>query len=209
MLSDSGKGMDKEVSEHIFEPFYTTKDVGKGTGLGLSMVYGFVKRSGGDILLETEKGKGTIFRLYLPRSKEHRSDLYQEAKEENAVSKGNESILIVDDEATLLAFAEQSLKSLGYKVYSAENAEVALSILNNSNIDLLFSDVVMPREVNGYALAVKALDINPKIKVLLTSGYADKSGSNNEYDKYNFPLLAKPYDRMRLSKKIRSLLDAD
>lgn len=207
MVSDTGEGMSKEVSEHIFEPFYTTKEIGKGTGLGLSMVYGFVKRCAGDISIETEKGKGSTFRLYLPRSKEQDQSSSQVFEKVSPVTKGNESILLVDDEPTLLAFAEQVLKSWGYKVYCAENAEVALSILNNFPIDLLFSDVVMPGKVNGYALAKKALNINPEIKILLTSGYADKAGNNKEYDKYNFELLLKPYSRDGLAEKLRALFD--
>jgi len=208
MISDTGGGMSREVSEHIFEPFYSTKDVGKGTGLGLSMVYGFAKRSGGDVSLETELGKGSIFRIYLPRSKERDSDLNQADENEASLDKGSESILIVDDEPTLLSFADYTLKSLGYKVYCAENVDTALTILNHSRIDLLFSDVVMPGKINGYALAEKALTINPEIKILLTSGYADKSGSNEEYDNYNFPLLEKPYSRLSMSKKLRSVLDS-
>ena len=207
MISDTGEGMSKEVSKHIFEPFYTTKEVGSGTGLGLSMVYGFVKRCGGDISIETESGKGSTFRLYLPRSKGLDKRLDQISEKEHLITKGNESILLVDDEPTLLVFAEHVLKSWGYKVYCAENAEVALSILNNSHIDLLFSDVVMPGKVNGYALAEKALDINAEIKVLLTSGYADKIGSNKEFDKYNFEFLLKPYSRESLSEKLNSLFD--
>lgn len=209
MISDSGTGMSKEVSEHIFEPFYTTKDVGKGTGLGLSMVYSFIKRSGGDISLETDIDRGATFRIYLPRSNEQASSFDQKDKEEVSFDSGDESVLIVDDETTLLTFAEQSLKSWGYKVYRAENAEIALTILKNSDIDILFSDVVMPGGLNGYALAEKALNINSKIKVLLTSGYVDKMGSNKKYDEYNFQLLAKPYSRKDLSKKLRSILDGD
>lgn len=209
MISDTGRGMSREESEHIFEPFYTTKDVGKGTGLGLSMVYSFVRHSGGDISLETEPGKGSVFRIYLPRSREKVSDVDTTNKAEETFDRGSESILIVDDEPTLLSFAEYTLKSLGYKVYCAENVDVALAILNRSHIDLLFSDVVMPGKVNGYALAEKALNINSEIKVLLTSGYVDKNGSNKEYDKYNLPLLEKPYSRLSLSKKIRALLDSE
>ena len=106
VVSDSGHGMNQEVYEHVFEPFFTTKDVGKGTGLGLSMVYGFVHRYGGDILLETKLDEGTTFRIYLPRSMDINSNLSETSPHDVVYPKGNESILVVDDEAALLKFAE-------------------------------------------------------------------------------------------------------
>ena len=205
MINDSGVGMSQDVYEHVFEPFFTTKDIGEGTGLGLSMVYGFVRRYGGDISLETEPGKGSTFRIYLPRSVNSES----KSEEEKLTSspKGDENILLVDDEAALLIYAEELLKGLGYKVFCAKNAEEALKILESSKIDLLFTDVVMPGGMSGYALAEAAIQKFPDLKILITSGYADKVADNKEYAKYEFELISKPYHRGHLAKTLRELLD--
>ncbi len=208
MISDSGKGMTQEVYDHVFEPFFTTKDIGKGTGLGLSMVYGFVHRYGGDILLETKPDEGATFRIYLPHSVEAGSKLEDASEKVKTYPKGHENILIVDDEAALLDYAEQLLKGWGYKVYCAKNAADAFTILEDTAIDLLFSDVVMPGNVNGYELAEQAIEKNSKLKVLITSGFADKFGGNEKYVKYGFELISKPYDRGKLAEKLRQLLDA-
>lgn len=207
IISDTGKGMAQDVYDHVFEPFFTTKDVGKGTGLGLSMVYGFVRRYGGDISLETKSGKGTVFRIYLPRSAEENSKLLGGSAEPKIYPRGHESVLIVDDEEALLVYAEELLKSWGYKVYCAKNAEDALLVMDSAKIDLLFSDVVMPGGMSGYALAVQAIQKFPELRVLITSGFADKAASNEEYAKYEFDLIPKPYDRGYLAESLRKLLD--
>ena len=206
MISDSGKGMSQEVYDHVFEPFFTTKGIGEGTGLGLSMVYGFVRRYGGDILLETKPGQGATFRIYLPRSKENAVSV-KEPTESTVYPKGHESILVVDDEEALLTFAEHILTGWGYKIYCAKNADDALRILENSSIDLLFTDVVMPGKLNGYALAEKAKQMNAKLKVLLTSGFADKFGDNEKYTEYAFERMLKPYELEELAVTLRQLLD--
>ena len=207
VISDTGVGMSQEIYEHVFEPFYTTKDVGKGTGLGLSMVYGFVNRYGGEILLDSKPGEGATFRIYLPRSKKNDISKTEISEADVIFPGGHESILVVDDEEALLAFAEQILKGWGYKVYCAKSARDAITILENSSIDLIFTDVVMPGNVNGYELAEKALQINEKLKVLITSGFAGKSGNIDKYAKYNFEMISKPYNREELSSKFRLLLD--
>ena len=207
MISDSGEGMTPEVYEHVFEPFFTTKDVGQGTGLGLAMVYGFVHRYGGDILLESKPGAGATFRIYLPRAVEADLDSSVTSEKEKDLPRGNESILVVDDEQALLSYAEEILKLWGYKVYCANNADTALAILEKNSIDLLFSDVVMPGGMSGYELAVKACEMDAKLKVLITSGFADKFAGNEKYAKYGFELVSKPYDRAELAEKLRQLLD--
>lgn len=207
MISDSGQGMTQEVYDHVFEPFFTTKDVGQGTGLGLAMVYGFVHRYGGDILLESKPGAGATFRIYLPRFVDDGSNTSVISQEEKDLPRGNESILVVDDEESLLSYAEEILKLWGYQVYCANSADAALTILENNSIDLLFSDVVMPGEMNGYELAVKACAADAKLKVLITSGFADKFTGNEKYAKYGFELVTKPYDRAELAVKLRQLLD--
>jgi len=205
MISDSGHGMSKAVYERIFEPFFTTKEVGKGTGLGLSMVYGFVHRYGGDILLDTNPGEGATFRIYLPRVAEYESET--EVVTENKIyQKGHENILIVEDETALAEYAEEILKERGYTVYSAANAADALTILENTSIDLLFTDIVMPGGMSGYELAEKATQMNANLKVLVTSGFADKVEGNEKYAKYEFELISKPYNRDDLLEKLRLLL---
>ena len=207
MVSDTGQGMTQEVYDHVFEPFFTTKDVGQGTGLGLSMVYGFVHRYGGDILLESKPGAGATFRIYLPRSVNAGSKTSVTSQEEKDLPRGNKSILVVDDEESLLSYAEEILKVWGYTVYCANNADAALTILENNSIDLLFSDVVMPGGMSGYELAVKACTADEKLKVLITSGFADKVAGNEKYAKYGFELLPKPYHRAELAARLCQLLD--
>ena len=207
MVADTGNGMTQDVYDHVFEPFFTTKGVGKGTGLGLSMVYGFVHRYGGDIALDTAPGEGATFRIYIPRSVEAGSRLDDDLEKYKDFPKGHENILIVDDEVALLNYAEQLLKGWGYKVFCAKNAADALTILEHTEIDLLFSDVVMPGSMNGYALAEKVSQKYPKLKVLITSGFADKESGNEKYAKYGFELIPKPYDRGHLAQSLRQLLD--
>lgn len=206
MVADTGKGMTQDVYDHVFEPFFTTKGVGQGTGLGLSMVYGFVHRYGGDIVLDTAPGEGATFRIYIPRSMEA-NPAAGNLEKSKTYPKGHENILIVDDEVGLLNYAEQLLKGWGYKVFCAKNSADALTILEHTEIDLLFSDVVMPGGMNGYALAEKASQKYPKLKVLITSGFADKESGNEKYVKYEFELIPKPYDRGHLAQSLRQLLD--
>ncbi len=206
VISDTGQGMSKAVYERIFEPFFTTKEVGKGTGLGLSMVYGFVHQYGGDIVLETQPDEGATFKIYLPRADD---DIPEESGslETHLYKKGEESILVVDDEAALLGYTEEILKSQGYIVYTASNATDALKILKTSPVDLLFTDIVMPGGISGYELAETAKQLIPALNVILTSGFADKVEGSEKYAKYEFELLTKPYHRAELLEKLRLLFD--
>jgi len=206
MISDSGQGMSKSVYERIFEPFFTTKDVGKGTGLGLSMVYGFVHRYGGDILLETSPGEGTTFRIYIPRVAEYESETEVVTENKN-YEKGHENILIVEDESALVEYAEEILKEQGYTVYSVMSAVDALTILENTSVDLLFTDIVLPGGMSGYELAEKATQMNSNLKILVTSGFADKVRGNEKYAKHGFELLSKPYRRSDLLEKVMLIFD--
>ena len=207
-ISDTGMGMDKSTQDHIFEPFFTTKPEGKGTGLGLAMVYGFVKRFGGYIKIYSEPGVGTTARLYLPRSHSTTLSIQLNEKIQTVLPKGNETILIVDDEADLLQLADQYLTDLGYQTLTATNTEKAFSILaDNPGIDLLFSDVVMPGEKNGYDLACFAAEHYPELKVLLTSGYTSKIVDHNGIAQFSSSLLNKPYRKTDLANRIRQVLD--
>ena len=206
-LSDNGVGMDKETQEHVYEPFYTTKPEGEGTGLGLAMVYGFAERFDGHVQVYSELGVGTSFHLYLPRSTASQAADDTDTQEPKMPT-GNETILVVDDEADLLQLACQHLTDLGYRIYQAENAARALEILSEEiNIDMLFSDVVMPGGTSGYELAQQATQQRPGLKVLLTSGFASKTIAQNGQVKFSEHLLNKPYRKAELAQWIRRVLD--
>jgi len=206
-LSDTGVGMDKNSLEHIFEPFFTTKPEGKGTGLGMAMVYGFIKRYDGFIDIHSEPRMGTTVHLYLPHSKTTDAvsdNAYQEAE----LPTGTESVLIVDDEIDLLELANQFFSELGYHTQIAENGTQALEILKKDlTIDLLFSDVVMPGGINGYELAQQATQLQPKIKVLLSSGFTSRSIVKKGQVKFDANMLSKPYRKADLAHRVRLVLD--
>jgi len=207
-ISDCGEGMTVEQLEHIFEPFYTTKEQGKGTGLGLAMVFGFIQRSKGHINVESVQGIGTTFRLYLPRSYEATQAVAVSTEEsKEALAEGNETILVVDDEEALLELAEESLLDLGYRVLTAVNGQQALDVLNREeNIDLMISDVIMPGGINGYELAERVTTDYPELKVLLASGYTEKITSSENRKRFSDNLLAKPYSLEELAQKVRQIL---
>lgn len=207
-ISDNGSGMSKEQQEHIFEPFYTTKEIGKGTGLGLAMVFGFVKRSKGSIKVYSEPGIGTTIRMFLPHSGrlERRVAIVDEG--EKILPRGSETILVVDDEKQLLELVEESLQDQGYKVFTADNAMQALVVLEkNPDISLMISDVVMPGGINGYELAEQATALYPELKVLLTSGYTEQSMLRSGQAKFNANLLSKPYALGKLIARIKKLMN--
>ena len=206
MIKDTGCGMTQEVYSHAFEPFYTTKDVGEGTGLGLSMVYAFVRRYNGDILLETSLGQGATFKIYLPRTIQNKSIAEQYSSKSLIIPKGDKRILLVEDEMPILLYAQNILKSWGYDVSCANNPAEALIYLQNESFDLLFSDVVMPGNINGYDLAIEAINLQSKLKILITSGFTNNISNNEQYQSYNFDLLPKPYKRDDLAKAIYRIL---
>ncbi len=205
-IIDTGSGMDEKTLEHIFEPFFTTKPVSKGTGLGMSMVYGFAERYKGHINIQSELNTGTRINIFLPRSRK-KEELKKNVDEKTPPS-GNETILIVDDEADLLNLADKFLQSLGYDTYTTTDANKAIEILSsNKNIQMLFSDVVMPGSLNGYELAEKATKINPNIKILLTSGFTLQNISQSNLKHFSNNLLSKPYRKNELAERVRLVLD--
>jgi len=204
-VSDKGEGIPLEQQERIFEPFFSTKS--QGTGLGLSMVYGFIKRSKGNIKVNSEPGIGTSFQLYLPRAEGEEQQNGQIAEHSGTAVRGTETLLVVDDQACLLELAEESLQALGYRVLTAGNGRQALERLaEEPAIDLLFSDVVMPGGINGYELAVNATAQHPGLKVLLTSGYTEKAVTGNDQALFSANLLSKPYTQAELAQRVRALL---
>jgi PAS domain S-box-containing protein len=206
-VSDDGCGMDKEIRDNLFEPFFTTKGAGKGTGLGLSMVYGIVKQNNGFIDVYSEPGKGTTFKIYLPRC-EADSNVSAEEKSQQSTLKGMETILIAEDEPAILRLAQNMLVSLGYKVLTAEKPSDALRAGEEygGQIHLLLTDVIMP-EMNGRALASRLSAGNPALKTLYMSGYtADVIAHHGVLDK-DVLFIQKPFCMQDLAQKVRQALD--
>jgi CheY-like chemotaxis protein len=194
---DTGIGMPPEIVGRVFEPFFTTKEIGKGTGLGLSQVYGFITQSGGEITVQSEVGKGTVINLYL-------------AAESNDDSKVSESeshteiVLIVEDEPDVLEVASQLFQSIGYDILTASNGKDAIDILQrNTNIDVLFTDVMMPHGMSGIELARKTRKLSPHTKIILASGYPLPALKNQHGDLDEFIFMNKPYRLSELAKKLR------
>jgi PAS domain S-box-containing protein len=204
-ITDTGSGMPKSVQEKAFEPFFTTKEVGKGSGLGLSMVYGFVKQSLGHIKIYSEEGHGTSIKLYLPPA---RGAAATAAPAPVSASGGNETILVVEDDAFVRTFVDTQLKNLGYKTLVAANGKEAMGLVDEGEpFDLLFTDVIMPG-MSGRELAEAIRAKRPQIKVLYTSGYTDNSIVHHGRLDEGVLLLTKPYRRPQLAQMIRLALAA-
>lgn len=204
-VRDTGPGMAEDVAQRVFEPFYTTKEVGRGTGLGLSQVYGFVSQSGGQIEVSATPGEGAVFKLTLPLTDEAPAAVAAEVKPAE-VEAGSERVLIVEDDPAVLSLCLDMLTSLGYRCDVASDAGGALHRLDSDpDYDLLFSDVIMPGGMNGIELAQKAQERRPDLKVLLTSGYLGETGNQMQHD---FPLIDKPYQCAELATRLRAVLGA-
>jgi signal transduction histidine kinase/CheY-like chemotaxis protein len=206
-VTDSGHGIPAGILTNVFEPFFTTKDVDKGTGLGLSMVYGFVKQSNGHIKIYSEEGHGTTVRIYLPRAEGAAKPA--EPASPLPVEGGHETILVVEDDHLVRAFVVGQIKSLGYDALTAANAAEALSVIDSPReIDLLFTDMIMPGAMNGRQLAEKALQRRASLKVLFTSGYSNAAIIHHGHLDAGVLLLAKPYHKADLARMIRTALAA-
>ncbi len=213
-IADEGTGMSTEVQSKIFEPFYTTKEVGKGTGLGLSTVYGIVKQTGGFIFLESTPGEGTVFRIFLPRhiptkAEEEADQPIIENKEKAVDLTGTAKILLVEDEDAVRAFASRALTSRGYEVHEAINGAEALEIMEelDGEVDLIVSDVVMP-EMDGPTLLREIRKDHPDLRFVFMSGYAEEAFAKNlpEEEQGNFGFLPKPYSLKQLATTVKEML---
>jgi CheY-like chemotaxis protein len=207
-VTDEGEGIEPETLARVFEPFFTTKEVGKGSGLGLAQVYGFARSAGGDVAIESKRGAGTAVRLYFPRSSDAISEEVQTVAGKVPLRRAasGETVLLVEDDEQVLGMAIESLEELHYKVIVAHNAREALAHLTGADrIDILFSDVVMPGGMNGAQLAVKARQLRPELKVLLTSGYVAEQGADHGIG-IDVPVLNKPYRREDLARQLRVVL---
>lgn len=208
-VSDSGTGMPPEVVARVFEPFFTTKEQGKGTGLGLAMVFGFVKQSGGHVAIYSEVGQGTTIRLYLPRAT--LDELPEEEPRPPAApvrKAGGEAILVVEDDQAVRNSVTKQLSRGGYRVAAAENAAVALALIEDGiPLDLLFTDVVMRGDMNGVELATEVRRRWPSVKVLMTSGFPQGLLGERRTIPEGTELIGKPYRMAELLEKVRALLD--
>jgi CheY-like chemotaxis protein len=206
---DTGIGMDKELQARIFEPFFTTKEVGRGTGLGLATVYGIVTQSGGDIRVYSEPGRGSTFKVYLPRLKEEVSTSGP-APVATLSARGTETILIVEDETVLRKLAVAALADNGYTILQTGKPNEALQLAKEyqGNIALLLTDVVLP-QMRGPQLAEQIVQLRPEIRVLYMSGYTeDAIMTHRGVSKIRGALLQKPFTPEDLMSSVREALDA-
>jgi PAS domain S-box-containing protein len=206
-VSDTGHGMNKEVLEHIFEPFYTTKDVGKGTGLGLSMVYGIVKQHDGYISCESQPGHGTTFRIYFPAVEKEEEEEVHEQVDVSSLPGGFETLLMVDDEELVRDLGSDYLRQAGYTVLTASNGREALEVYqeNQDDVCLVLLDLIMP-EMGGRKCFKELLKINPKVKVLIVSGYTSDASEKDVFELGAGGFVKKPYDPTKLLQTIRDVL---
>jgi PAS domain S-box-containing protein len=202
-VSDNGAGIRPDIIDSIFEPFFTTKAAGEGTGLGLSMVYGFVKQSRGHIKVYSEEGVGTTFKLYLPRAF---GVIDETSGKPEPAGGGDELVLVVEDDALVRNHVVGQVNGLGYRTIVAANADEALAVLESQEVDLLFTDVMMPGAMNGPDLVRKARHTRPDIRVLYTSGYAENGIVHNGQLDAGMLLLPKPYGRADLARMLRAAL---
>jgi len=208
-VTDSGVGMTKDIVDQVFEPFFTTKQPGQGTGLGLSQVYGFTKQSGGHIKIYSEPGQGTTVKLYLPRLLTARDEIAEPAADRAAPAAAqNATILVVEDEEAVRASSVEMLRELGYAVFEAGDGPDALQILEQQpEIELLFTDVVLPAGLNGRQLAEEARRRRPELKVLYTTGYARNAIVHHGRLDPGVDLISKPFSYSALAAKVREVLE--
>jgi PAS domain S-box-containing protein len=204
-VSDSGTGMDEATKTRIFEPFFTTKPVGKGTGMGLATVFGIVKQSGGSIWVYSEPGRGTSFKIYLPRVREGPAETLAAATDPIA-PKGIETILVAEDDTAVRVWVEAVLKAQGYTVLAAANPEDALAVAADRPAALLLSDVVMPG-FSGWELYERVRKLRPGIRALFMSGFADDATLQRAVLDTDTPFLQKPFTGTELARKVRDVLD--
>jgi len=204
-ITDTGMGMDEATQQRIFEPFFTTKEMGRGTGLGLASAYGIIKNHEGFIDVYSEKGEGTTFNIYLPASEK---EIMEEKESVKKVLKGTETVLFVDDEDVILDIGQRLLEKLGYKALIAKSGKKAIKLYkkDKEKIDMVILDMTMP-DMGGGKVYDRLKEINPDIKVLLSSGYSISGQAAEILERGCNGFIQKPYRRKELSQKIREILD--
>ena len=207
-MRDTGKGIEKEAMERIFEPFYTTKGVGEGTGLGLSMVYGIVKQHGGHIVCHSELDQGTAFQAYFPALEGER--VGERKTMHNVVKGGTETILLVDDEQLIRDLGSRILSRAGYTVIQAANGRQALDVYRERGhgVSLIILDVVMP-EMGGEQCLPELLKINPDLKVIIASGFSSSGPGKATLESGARGFVNKPFNMSQMLQTVRSVLDED
>ena len=201
--------MSPEVASKAFDPFFTTKEVGHGTGLGLSQVYGFIKQSGGHVKIASKVGEGTTVRLYLPRHLSAGGIVEAQEAAASIPHARGETVLVVEDDASVRSFIVEMLHELGYTVMEAHDGAAALGMLDaNRQIKLLFTDVGLPGRMNGRQLADEARQRDPGLKVLFTSGYPKNAIGRRGWLDPGVELIMKPFTYAALAERIRRVLDA-
>jgi two-component system cell cycle sensor histidine kinase/response regulator CckA len=204
-ITDTGSGMDEKTKERIFEPFFTTKEMGRGTGLGLASAYGIIKNHQGIIDVISKKGEGSTFIIYLPASGKQ---VAREYKPSGTIVRGKETILIIDDEETILRVSRELLTMLGYNVLAAKSGKEALDIFEerHGEVDLVILDMIMP-DVGGEEIFRLLKAVKPDIRVILSSGYSMNGQAKKILDKGCKAFLQKPFNIDELSQKIRYALE--
>ncbi|MET0259362.1 MAG: histidine kinase famiy protein, partial [Methylobacterium sp.] len=206
-VTDTGIGMPPEVLARVMEPFFTTKGEGNGTGLGLATVYGFAKESGGTVRITSEVDRGTVVRLLFPAT-QARARREAGAAPKVAERHGSETVLVVDDRPEVAETARIILEDFGYRVLVSDSARGAIAIMeNDARVDMLFSDLIMPCGMTGVGLARAARECQPRIRILLTTGFAANSLERSGIGCSEFEIINKPYRRMELVRRVRQVLD--
>ncbi len=210
-VTDSGLGIDEELLERIFEPFFTTKEKDSGTGLGLATVYGFIRQSGGNIVVDSEKGKWTTFKIYLPVAEtvaiSRRESPMPLAAEDASSFSGK--ILVVEDNEGVREIALHALQNAGYEVFGAEDGRKGLELFEQHDIDAVFSDVIMPGGLTGIDMAERILEQSPGMPILLATGYTEKSMKDRMLAKSQVVFISKPYDIVELPGMLNSLMQRE
>jgi two-component system, cell cycle sensor histidine kinase and response regulator CckA len=204
-VTDNGTGMDEKTMERIFEPFFTTKEMGGGSGLGLASVYGIIKGHGGYIEVDSEKGLGTTFSIYLPASDQ---SVQKPSEPYEQVIKGDKTVLLVDDEEIVIDVAVQLLKKLGYNVIEAGGGKEAIQLFGEwcDKIDMVILDMIMP-DIGGGEVYDRIKEIDPQVKVLLSSGYSIDGQATDILERGCNSFIQKPFNMAVLSNKIREVLN--
>jgi CheY-like chemotaxis protein len=204
-VTDTGLGMDEKIQKRIFEPFFTTKEMGRGTGLGLATVYGIIKNHGGFIEVNSKKGDGTTFNVYLPATE---IEVVEEKRADEALVRGSENVLLVDDEDLIIDVGEQILKRMGYTVLVARSGSEAIEIYSKKkdDIEMIVLDMIMP-DMSGGEAYDRLREINPDIKVLLSSGYSLRGQAKDILARGCKGFIQKPFNMRELSHKLREVLE--